>query len=63
MKRLFAAALTVFLLLSAVGSYSEEVRDSSVYSYDFDLGFHLNPDGFPPRVLLHLRDQKAKKTN
>ena len=55
MKRLFAAALTVFLLLSAVGSYSEEVRDSSVYSYDFDLGFHLNPDGFPPRVRSHIR--------
>ncbi len=55
MKRLFAAVMTVFMLLSAAGSYSEEIRDSSVYSYDFDIGFHLNTEGFPPRVRSHIR--------
>ena len=55
MRKLTAIVISVVLLFSAAGAYASEDQDYSVYSYDFDLRFHLDAEGFQPRVRPHIR--------
>ena len=47
--------ISVVLLFSAFSAYASENQDSAVYSYDFDLRFHLDAEGFQPRIRSHIR--------
>ena len=54
MKRLLALLLVLVLCLSASGlSVADE--SPAVYSYDFDLRFHMNADVFPARERNHMQ--------
>ena len=55
MRKLTAIVISVVLLFSAAGAYASEDEDYSVYSYDFDLRFHLDAERFQPRVRPHIR--------
>ena len=55
MRRLMAVMISAVLLFSAVGAFASEKQKDSVYSYNFDLRFHLDAEGFQPRVRSHIR--------
>ena len=53
MKRLLAFLLILILSFSSISAFGEEVPE--VYSYDFDLLFHMNADVFPARTRSHMQ--------
>ena len=53
MKRLLAFLLILILSCSSISAFGEEVPE--VYSYDFDLLFHMNADVFPARIRSHMQ--------
>ena len=55
MRRLMAVIISAVLLFSAAGAFASENQDLDVYSYDFDLRFHLDAEGFQPRIRSHIR--------
>ena len=54
MKR-FSALLLTLLLILPVGFYARAEDTPQVYSYDFDLWFHMNADIFPARQRNHMQ--------